>query len=596
MVWDHCEASPFGGISGSWRSSVDSQISAIHGGSFASSVMAQVTQGTATHLNYGPETFDVVVADPPYYDAVPCSSLSGFYCVWLKNSIGNLYPELFHTGFVPHSEEITSQRPIESQHTNDWITYEFQLQQALSEVFRVLKPGGTLTVIFGPTKSSSVFEVLLSGLVAAGFVVTTLWPLEGNTSGYVQLEDAMPTPSSHSVIVVCRKALRSVSDVGNFLRVRADVRARVRETLQICQTQGFKAEYGFLIAAGRAMEVFGKYVQVTNENGESTTVSDILNIAREEVEDHALRLQASRDYRPSGMSTLQARALVRYNVRQRLEPFADQTHWLTDFFIDRIDLAEVAFEYRYARKADGSSVELQTLLGFVIDEFRDFVHLHDSMVGNDTSRRRRDLICERCSKKFDFTGDDHCPHCGNPNLFQIAETSLVEILDLVGIDSEDPIARRILASTEQIRLDSAYKGLPAAFESFMRRLDSHIFKTNNRRPEKLTRPNLFQNLSGTNDWFGSHHHISIFQSLSSKEFAQLDMVFNKRHVLTHTGGLMDERYVKNTEGELEQIGKPVRLDKIEIEQATRSMRLIISNMRQMITHDVSTLLPSSSDS
>ena len=48
-----------------------------------------------------------VITDPPYYDSVPYADLSDFFYVWLKRSIGSLYPDLFATPLSPKAEEIT---------------------------------------------------------------------------------------------------------------------------------------------------------------------------------------------------------------------------------------------------------------------------------------------------------------------------------------------------------------------------------------------------------------------------------------------------------------------------------------------------------
>jgi len=67
-----------------------------------------VTQASATELPYPDNYFDAVFTDPPYYDNVPYSYLSDFFYVWLKRSIGDLYPELFMTPLTPKSKEIVA--------------------------------------------------------------------------------------------------------------------------------------------------------------------------------------------------------------------------------------------------------------------------------------------------------------------------------------------------------------------------------------------------------------------------------------------------------------------------------------------------------
>ena len=40
------------------------------------------------------EKHDVIVTDPPYYDAIPYSDLMDFFYVWLKRSLTGLSPEI----------------------------------------------------------------------------------------------------------------------------------------------------------------------------------------------------------------------------------------------------------------------------------------------------------------------------------------------------------------------------------------------------------------------------------------------------------------------------------------------------------------------
>jgi putative DNA methylase len=65
----------------------------------------QVSQSSATELPYPDNYFDAVFTDPPYYDNVTYSDLSDFFYVWLKRSIGDLYPELFSTPLAPKSQK-----------------------------------------------------------------------------------------------------------------------------------------------------------------------------------------------------------------------------------------------------------------------------------------------------------------------------------------------------------------------------------------------------------------------------------------------------------------------------------------------------------
>ena len=55
-------------------------------------VPARVHRGDAQRLSFEDASFDAVIVDPPYYDAIQYGDLSDFFYVWLKRSVGPLYP------------------------------------------------------------------------------------------------------------------------------------------------------------------------------------------------------------------------------------------------------------------------------------------------------------------------------------------------------------------------------------------------------------------------------------------------------------------------------------------------------------------------
>ncbi len=67
-----------------------------------------VLLASATELPFPENHFDAVFTDPPYYDNVPYSYLSDFFYVWLKRTLGDLYPELFSTPLTRKSEKIVA--------------------------------------------------------------------------------------------------------------------------------------------------------------------------------------------------------------------------------------------------------------------------------------------------------------------------------------------------------------------------------------------------------------------------------------------------------------------------------------------------------
>ena len=106
MVWDFVETNPLGDAGGSWKGAVDWVGSAIsHLAEFVTPLRACVSRGSATALPWSDGSFDAVITDPPYYDNIQYAALSDFFYVWLKRTIGHLYPEHFGTELSPKKNE-----------------------------------------------------------------------------------------------------------------------------------------------------------------------------------------------------------------------------------------------------------------------------------------------------------------------------------------------------------------------------------------------------------------------------------------------------------------------------------------------------------
>ncbi|MCD6122307.1 MAG: DUF1156 domain-containing protein, partial [Spirochaetales bacterium] len=93
MLWDYFEMDPIKNVSG-WNTILREILENIKYIVFSKQNPIIVKQASAADLPYQDNYFDAVLTDPPYYDNVPYSYLSDFFYVWLKRSLGDLYPDL----------------------------------------------------------------------------------------------------------------------------------------------------------------------------------------------------------------------------------------------------------------------------------------------------------------------------------------------------------------------------------------------------------------------------------------------------------------------------------------------------------------------
>ena len=94
MTWDFCEYAPLSDTTGGFLQSVDWVFKVCQHLQKSVQVPCSGTSilGSATSCEVA--DIDVVLTDPPYYDAIPYSDLMDFFYVWLRRSLYGLSAEI----------------------------------------------------------------------------------------------------------------------------------------------------------------------------------------------------------------------------------------------------------------------------------------------------------------------------------------------------------------------------------------------------------------------------------------------------------------------------------------------------------------------
>jgi adenine-specific DNA methylase len=152
-------------------------------------------------------SIDAVITDPPYYGTVPYADLADFFYVWMKRTLGDIFPELFLSEICDRDREAVANP---SRFRNMGISadelanqdYEAKMALAFSEYYRVLRDDGVMTVQFNH-KDSGAWDVLAKSLIDAGFEITASWAV--STENPQNLHQAKKNSVSSTVLLVCRK-------------------------------------------------------------------------------------------------------------------------------------------------------------------------------------------------------------------------------------------------------------------------------------------------------------------------------------------------------------------------------------------------------
>lgn len=284
MLWDYAEVNPFSGSSGSFETGWEYYFKVIEHCSQSSSTPAGITQSSATNLPHPNNFFDAVFTDPPYYDNVPYSYLSDFFYVWLKRTLGDVYPELFSTPLTPKRNEIVAYSYGAGGFEEGKRFFEDSLKLSFQEIHRVLKPDGIAIIVYAH-KSTEGWETLINSLLDSGLIMTGAWPLDTEMKARLRAQESAALASS--IYIVSRKMEREPT--GFYNEVKAEMTTHLNAKLHRLWEEGLGGADFFIAAIGSAIEVFGKYEKVMDLEGEIIRADRLLDDVREIATNYAVR-------------------------------------------------------------------------------------------------------------------------------------------------------------------------------------------------------------------------------------------------------------------------------------------------------------------
>jgi len=274
MVWDFTEVNPFGGSSGSWESMSESTVGVIPACSDVGSFSAIVTRASATGLPWPNESFDAIITDPPYYDNVPYADISDFFYVWLRRTIGHLYPEHFSSELTPKKlEAIADASRHEGSKEKAKKAYEKMMAKSFAEAYRVLKSGGEMVVVYAH-KTTLGWATLIDALRTEGFIVTEAWPLDTEMKSRLRGRDSAALASS--IFLVSRKRDANAG-IGQYEKnVQPELAQIVRERVDTLWDMGITGADLVIAAVGAGLRAFTRYERVEYANGEEVPAEKFL--------------------------------------------------------------------------------------------------------------------------------------------------------------------------------------------------------------------------------------------------------------------------------------------------------------------------------
>jgi adenine-specific DNA methylase len=294
MVWDYMETMPIGEALGSWCEALGYIIRYLTRESRIPQA-GSAHLGSATSLPFPDKHFDAVIIDPPYADNVPYADLSDFFYVWLRRTVGDLYPEAFRWTLTPKDEEaVVNPARFGGGKKGEQIAqahYQRLMQKSFEEIYRVLKPEGMAVVMF-THRSTKAWEWLIQSLLDAGLYPTASFPVHTEMESSIQQWGKGAIRST--ILMACRRRPEN-APIGWYAQVRAEMEQVIPQRLKEFWDAGIRGADFFISAIGPSVGVFGRFRKVMRPDGREVSVGELLDEVRTIVTSFALeRLGLSR--------------------------------------------------------------------------------------------------------------------------------------------------------------------------------------------------------------------------------------------------------------------------------------------------------------
>lgn len=190
-------------------------------------------------------------------------------------------------------------------------------------------------------------------------------------------------------------------------------------------------------------------------------------------------------------------------------------------------------------------------------------------------RLETEVVCPVCTLRYSVYGVfAFCPDCGQHNSIQILRKSL----EVVGKMLE--MAMREESALAERLIDNSLEDCVSAFDGFGREL-CRIHASKARDCTQAERVS-FQNLAGASKRFVDLFGIDLSTQVEPEEWQAAVVAFQKRHLIAHRMGVVDQNYVDKTGDSLAVVGRKIVVDADEVKRLLRTLNTLAAHTAERL--------------
>jgi hypothetical protein len=182
------------------------------------------------------------------------------------------------------------------------------------------------------------------------------------------------------------------------------------------------------------------------------------------------------------------------------------------------------------------------------------------------------ITCEQCGLVYSVFGKfAYCPDCGIDNTIQILSKNLELVNKLLdkAKEEENPEFQEFL-------VHNALEDIVSSFDSFGRN-SIGLFTKNT---EKSNLSISFQNIRKAHERILKEFGFDFSHGLASEDWERVVENFQKRHLISHNDGIVDEPYIQITNDQEAVQGRKIRIASEDVEDMLGAIEIIAQALQK----------------
>ena len=182
-----------------------------------------------------------------------------------------------------------------------------------------------------------------------------------------------------------------------------------------------------------------------------------------------------------------------------------------------------------------------------------------------------EVVCTNCTLRYSVYGVfAFCPDCGQHNSIQILDENLEVVRKML------EMAMREGKALAEKFIENALEDCVSAFDGFGREL-SWVHANKARTPAKAEKMS-FQNLEAARKSFLDLFGIDLSTAVEPEEWRAAAMAFQKRHLIAHKLGVVDQDYMAKTGDTRAGVGRKISIDAGEVNELAEIINTLALRM------------------